>query len=125
MRKALIGTYASLLLLGTVILFNSCSKKHDAEPPLVITPTVHPIPYSVMVYYITPNDKTFNPNYYKAARSSIQNVQNWYKTQLGKTFVLNPVIIDTFTSSHNASWFSSFNGDSISGTGSLYAYYNT
>lgn len=125
MRKVLIGTYAFLLLPGAVILFNGCSKKNDAQAPLVINPTINPIPYSIMVYFITPKDKTFNPDYYRGARSAILDLQKWYKTQLGKTFVLNPVVIDTFTSSHNASWFSSFNGDSISGTGSLYAYYNT
>jgi len=115
----------TFLLLGTATLLNSC-KKHDKEEPLVINPTVSPIPYSVMVYLITPSDKTFNPDYYRAARTSILSVQNWYKAQLSnKTFTLNPVVVDTFTSVHNSSWFASFNGDSISGTGNTYSYYNT
>jgi len=111
--------------MGWFFLFSGCSKKNDSAP-LVINPTVNPIPYSVLVYLVTPTDKSFNSQYYIAARSSMLNLQNWYKTQLGnKTFVLNPVIVDTLTGLHNSSWFSSNNGDSVSGSGSLYAYYNT
>ena len=115
----------TFLLLGTAMLLNSCSKKKDKQDPLVITPTVNPIPYSVMAYFITPSDKTFNPDYYRAARSSMLNVQNWYKTQLGKTFTLNPVDIDTLTSSYSSSWFTTFNGDSVTGPGNTYGFNNT
>jgi len=126
MRNLRIGAGALISLTVVFLLFSSCSKKHDKEEPLVITPTVNPIPYSVLVYFITPSDKTFNADYYKATRTAILDLQGYYKTQLGnKTFVLNPVVVDTFTSQHNSSWFNTNNGDSISGSGSTYAYYNT
>jgi hypothetical protein len=124
MRNFKICAQALLCLTVIFLLFSSCSKKHDKEP-LVITPTVNPIPFSVLVYFITPSDKTFNADYYRAARTAILSLQGYYKTQLGtKTFVLNPVVVDTFTSQHNSTWFNSNNGDSISG-GGPFAYYNT
>ncbi len=106
-------------------LLNSCSKKH--EEPIVINPTVNPVPYSVLVYFITPTDKIFDPKYYKAAKLCILNLQDWYKTQMGnnKTFELNPVVIDTLSGLHNSSWYSDYHGDSISSSGPAYAFHNT
>lgn len=124
MRNLLMGIYLLVSVPVFMLLFNGCSKKNDPEP-LVITPTVNPIPYSLLVYLLTPNDKTFNPDYYRAARSSILDLQRWYKTQMGdKTFVLNPVIVDTITGSHNSTWYVSNNGDSISHN-SPSGFYNT
>ena len=40
-----------------------------------------------------------------------------------KTFVLNPVVVDTLTGLHESSWFTSDNGPEISGS-SAYAYHN-
>jgi len=115
--RACLFSFLPIFLLGT-----GC-KKHAAEP-LVITPTVNPIAHSVLVYLITPPDKSFNPEYYKAVKSCALNLQNWYKSQLGnKTFILNPVVVDTLTGLHNSAWFNTYNG-SFSGTDS-YAYYNT
>jgi len=125
MRNLLISAYTIVFAAGMFFLFNSCSKKHDNQEPLVIIPTTNPLPYSVLVYLITPTDKTFNPDYYRAAKACIQNLQTWYKAQLGKTFVLNPVVVDTLTGLHNSTWFEGNNGDSISGTGSIHSYYNT
>jgi hypothetical protein len=123
MRTLLRGIYVFVSFQVLIILF-SCSKKNDPES-LVITPTVNPIPYSVLVYLLTPNDKTFNPDYYRAAKSAILDIQRWYKTQMGdKTFVLNPVVVDTITGSHNSTWYVSNNGDSISHN-SPSAFYNT
>jgi len=122
MRKLLIGALVILLLPGAFML-SSCSKK-SGEAPLVITPTVTPVPYSVMVYLVTPTDKSFSPDFYRAARSCMQSLQSWYKTQLGKTFVLNPVIVDTITAMHNSTWFNTNNGDSISGA-DAFAWHNT
>jgi hypothetical protein len=126
MRSYLNSFYAIIFVTGTVLLLASCHKKNDSpEPPPVIIPTTNPIPYSVLVYLITPNDKTFNADYYRAAKACMQNLQTWYKTQLGKTFILNPVVVDTLTALHNTAWFEGNNGDSISGTGTIYSYYNT
>jgi len=106
-----------------VFLFNSCHK-HHAEP-LVINPTVNPIPYSVLVYLITPADQKFNPQYYTAVKICALNLQNWYKLQMGgKSFIMNPVVVDTLTGLHNSSWYNSNNGPSISGN-TIYAYHNT
>jgi hypothetical protein len=108
-----------------LILIGSCSKKDD---PLVITPTVNPIQYSVIAYMITPPDKKFNSHYYRGARDAMLDLQEWFKSQLnGKTFVLNTTIIDTITGIHNSDWFNSYHGDSISGTVSenVPSYYNT
>jgi hypothetical protein len=124
MRNLRICAEALLCLTFIFLLFSGC-KKHDKEEPLVITPTVNPIPLSVLVYLITPSDKTFNPDYYRAAKTAILSLQGYYKTQLGtKTFVLNPVVVDTFTAQHNSTWFNSNNGDSISHSGP-YGYFNT
>jgi hypothetical protein len=122
--QKIICAYAFLLLLGASTFFTSC-KKHDRQDPPVIIPTVNPAPYSVMIYLITPADMTFNPDYYRAAKSCIQNIQSWYKTQMGnnKTFLVNPVVVDTMTGVHNASWYTANNGDSISGS-SVHAYNN-
>jgi hypothetical protein len=121
MRNLLVLTYISILA-GMVFLFNSCSKP---DTKLVINPTVNPIPYSVLVYLITPTDKSFNPQYYTAVKSCALSLQNWYKLQMGnnKTFVLNPVVVDTLTGLHNSTWYNNNNG-SFSGNGA-YAYHNT
>ena len=89
--------------------------------------TIAPILNSVVVYLITPRDNKFNSDYYKALKNATTNIQSWYKTQMGnnKTFVLNPLIVDTLTGLHDSTWYNSNNG-SISGTDPrFYAFYNT
>lgn len=125
MRSFFTSVCAFVCLSVLIFSFSSCSKKNDEEP-LVINPTVNPINYSVLVYLITPSDKPFNPDYYRAAKATILDLQSWYKGQMGdKTFVVNPVVVDTLTSLHNSIWFDSNNGPAISGTGTGYAYHNT
>src|SRR6476646_5071581 len=117
---------AILFLIGSFVLFNSCSKGHGSESqPPVINPTVNPIPYSVLVYLVTPTDKKIDYNYYNAAKTTIQKLQEWYKTQMGnnKTFVLNPVVVDTLTGLHASGWYADNNGPAISGT-DFFAYNN-
>lgn len=123
MKKLSRGFYAFILLCTFVLIFSNC-KKNKNEEPLVITPTVNPVPYTVQVYLLTPNDQTFNPDYYRAARSTILDLQAWFKTQMGgKTFELNPVVVDTITGSHNSSWYTSNNGDVSNNTPS--GFFNT
>jgi len=112
MRNPSKATYLFLFLPVIVLLLSGCSKKNDEEP-LIITPTVNPAPYTVQVYLLTPNDQSFNPDYYRVARSTVLDLQSWYKDQMGngKTFVLNPVVVDTVTGLHNASWYTSNNGE--------------
>ena len=126
MRTLWTGACTFIFLIGMFFLVNSCSKKNDVESP-IINPTVHPIPFSVMVYLITPTDQSFNPQYYIGLKASVLRLQTWYKTQMGnnKTFVLNPVAVDTLSGLHNSGWYDSYHADSISGTSSIYAYYNT
>jgi hypothetical protein len=122
MRNLLLRPYI-FILIGMGSLLNSCSKHHSE--PLVINPTVNPIPYSVLIYLITPTDQKFNPQYYAAVKSCALSLQNWYKIQMdGKSFVMNPVVVDTLTGLHNSSWYNSNNGPSISGN-TVYAYHNT
>jgi len=118
MKNLLAGSCTLILLTGICFSFNSCSKKNDAPPPPVINPTVNPIPYSVLVYLLTPTDKKINYDYYNVAKSTLLKIQGWYKAQMGnnKTFVLNPVVVDTLTGSHPSDWYSSNNGPEISGT---------
>jgi hypothetical protein len=118
MKRLLKGTYPLILIIVALISFNSCKKKNEAEPPPVINPTVNPIPYSVLVYLLTPTDKQINYDYYRIAKTTLLKIQSWYKTQMGnnKTFVLNPVVVDTLTGSHPSDWYSSNNGPEISGT---------
>jgi len=123
MRRVPLCAYAFPVLAGVLFLFNSCSKKKDQES-LVITPTTNPIQYSVLVYLMTPNDQTFNPDYYRAVKSTILNIQDWYKTQMGgKTFLMNPVVVDTLTGFHPTAWYRTDNGPGISGN-SVQAYHN-
>jgi hypothetical protein len=126
MRKLQASVYAFIFLAGIAVLFNSCKKEHGAESASLpgINPTVNPIPYSTIVYLIKPTDKSWNAGYYNAAKTSILQIKDWYKQQLGKTFVLNPVIIDTLSGSHDAIWYDSYNGDSLGYTGDAHAYYN-
>jgi len=127
MRKLLASVYTSILVTGIVVLFNSCSKEHGSKTESLpgISPTVNPIPYSTIVYLIKPTDKTWNVDYYNAAKSSMLELKDWYKQQLGgKTFILNPVIIDTLSGLHDATWYDSNNGDSLGYTGDAHAYYN-
>jgi len=117
---------AILVLIGSFVLFNSCSKEHGSESQLpVIAPTVNPLPHSVLVYLVTPSDRKIDFNYYNAAKSTLQNLQSWYKTQManGKTFVLNPVVVDTLTGLHPSSWYGDDNGPDISGS-DFHAYHN-
>lgn len=126
MKKSVGILCAITFVAGCILLAEGCKKKNEQEP-LVIIPTVNPIPYSVVAYLITPTDKSFNPDYYRAVRSAIVDVQSWYKNQMGdnKTFTLNPVIIDTLTGLHPSSWFNSNNGDSLYNGTVAYAFYNT
>ena len=119
-------TLMVITLAGLVLIFNNCKKEHQ-DPPLVITPTVNPVSYSVMAYLITPKDKSFRADYYRAGKACIEELQKWYQSQMAnnKTFRTNPVVLDTLTGLHDATWFNNFNGDSISGTGRSYAYYNS
>ena len=124
MKRLLAGIYALIFLIGMFILFDSCHKKNEVEAQPVINPTVNPIPYSVLVYLVTPTDKQVDYNYYNAAKETMQELQGWYKTQMGnnKTFVLNPVVVDTLSGLHESSWYGSNNGPEISGDN--YPYYN-
>jgi len=124
MKPLLAGIPALIFLTGVFILFNSCHKKNEIEPPPVINPTVSPIPYSLLVYLVTPTDKTINYDYYNAAKTAVQKLQSWFKTQMGnnKTFVLNPVVVDTLTGLHESNWYNTNHGPAISGD--TYAYYN-
>jgi len=126
MRKLQASVFAVLFLTGIAVLFNSCKKEHGSESESLpgINPTVNPIPYSTIVYLIKPTDKSWNAGYYNAAKTSILQIKDWYKQQLGKTFVLNPVIIDTLSGAHDAIWYDSYNGDSLGYTGDAHAYYN-
>ena len=87
---------------------------------------INPLNNSVLLYLITPKDKMFNQQYYTAAKSCAINLQNWYKGQMGnKTFVLNPLVIDTLQGLHDASWYNNNNG-SVSGSDPrFYGFYNT
>jgi len=86
---------------------------------------VSPIINSVLVYLITPKDRSFNQKYYDALKASVIKTQTWYKQQLGKTFVLNPIIIDTLKGTQEYSWYNSNNGP-FSGTDPrFYGYQNT
>jgi hypothetical protein len=127
MRMTFKVFYTTFIFVATsTILFQSCKKKNEQEP-LVIIPTVTPLPYSVNAYFITPPDKTFNPDYYRAAKSALVDLQGWYKNQMGnnKTFKLNPVVLDTLTGLHNSSWFNSNNEDSLYYGTTAYGFYNT
>lgn len=124
MRNLVMCIYISLLT-AMVFLFASCSKHHSETLP-VITPTVNRIPYSVIAYLITPKDKTISASYYIAEKSCLLSLQNWYRSQMNnKTFTLNPVVVDTLTGLHNASWYNSDNGLSAAGDTSRNGYYNT
>jgi hypothetical protein len=124
MRSLFVFSIACLTIMA--LSFTSCKKKNEQEP-LVITPTVNPLPYSVIAILITPTDKNFNPDYYRAARAAMEDLQGWYKKQMGnnKTFTLNPVIVDTLTGLHNSSWFNQNNGDSLYNNSVAYGFYNT
>src|SRR4030095_4362486 len=124
----LLGRFYTIVifLTSSAVLFQSCKKKNEQEP-LVIIPTVNPIPYSVVGYLITPTDKTFNPDYYRAAKAALIDLQGWYKNQMGnnKTFKLNPVVLDTLTGLHSSDWFNKNNGDSLYNNTVAYGFYNT
>jgi len=123
MRTLLAGAYAFFFFAVTFVLLNSCSKKNETAQLPVISPTVNPIPYSTIVYLIKPTDKSWNVDYYNAAKSSILEIKDWYKTQLGKTFILNPVVVDTLSGLHTSGWYADNNGPDISGS-VVYAYNN-
>jgi hypothetical protein len=123
--KTLLAYSRSLSFLCALVVLSGSCKKHHTEEPLIIIPTVNPIQHSVMVYLLTPNDQTFNPQYYKGVKSCVLNLQNWYKSQIGsKTFVLNPAVVDTITGLHNSAWYNTNNGVAISGN-SGYGFHNT
>ncbi len=87
---------------------------------------VKPIAKSVVVYLITPKDKPFNAGYYNALSTTTVQLQAWYKLQMGgKTFVLNPLVLDTLTGLHNTEWYNGNNGDQSGTDPRFYGYYNT
>ncbi|HYV54959.1 MAG TPA: hypothetical protein VE933_10295 [Chitinophagaceae bacterium] len=123
MRTLLASAYAFVCFAGTFFLLTSCSKKNETEQLPVINPTVNPISYSTIVYLLKPTDKSWNPSYYNAAKSSMLQLKDWYKNQLGKTFILNPVVVDTLSGLHASDWYADNNGPEISGS-VVYAYNN-
>ncbi|MGJ7033616.1 PKD domain-containing protein [Niabella hirudinis] len=90
------------------------------------TVTVNPIMKSVVVYLITPRDKKFNQRYYDILKSTVLDLQAWYKLQLGnnKTFVTNPMILDTLTGLHDSVWYNS-PGPNSGDNPRFYGYQNT
>ena len=124
MRTLLASAYAFVCFAGTFFLLTSCSKKNETEQLPVINPTVNPIRYSTIVDLIKPTDRSWNATYYNAAKSAMLELKDWYKNQLGKTFILNPVIIDTLSGLHDAIWYDSNNGDSLGYAGDAHAYFN-
>lgn len=123
MRIVTASTCTSIFLAATIVLLTNCTKNSEGEEPLpVINPTTNPIPFSTLIYLIKPTDKSWNASYYNAAKSSILEIKDWYQGQLGKTFILNPVIIDTLSGSHDALWYDSNHGDSVAGD--AHAYFN-
>ena len=123
MRTLLASAYAFVCFAGTFFLLTSCSKKNETEQLPVINPTVNPIRYSTIVYLIKPTDRSWNATYYNAAKSAMLELKDWYKNQLGKTFILNPVVVDTLSGLHASSWYADNNGPEISGS-VVYAYNN-
>ncbi len=88
--------------------------------------TISPIDKSVVVYLITPKDKKFNPAYFEAVKTCMINLQTWYKVQMGnnKTFVLNPIIVDTLTGRQDSIWYNSYNGSFSGSDPRFYGYFN-
>ena len=68
--KLLLINARTIICLVIIASLLSCKKENEPEP-LVIPPTVNPIPYSVLVYLMTPADKAFNPDYYRSAKSTL------------------------------------------------------
>jgi PKD repeat protein len=92
------------------------------------TVAIYPIMNSVLVYLLTPRDKAFNQAYYNVLKSATLDLQNWYRTKMGnnKTFILNPLVLDTIRGSYDSAWYNSNNGAAISGTDPrFYGYQNT
>ncbi len=88
--------------------------------------TVTPILNSVVVYLITPRDKKMNQAYYDILKNEVLSLQAWYKAQMGnnKTFVTNPMILDTLTGLHDSVWYNSYNGTYSGNDPRYYGYYN-
>jgi PKD repeat protein len=91
------------------------------------TISILPIPKSLMVWLVTPQGETFNPRYYEAVKSAVLEMQQYYKDQLGtdKTFVLNPMMVDTIRGLHDRMWYSSYNGSVSGNDPRFYPYFNT
>ncbi len=89
--------------------------------------TINPILHSVLVYLVTPKDKTFNQRYYDALKASVLSLRQWYKNQMGnhKTFVINPLVVDTLTGGHDSVWYNGYNGPFSGEDPRFYGYYNT
>jgi len=87
---------------------------------------ISPILNSVVVYLVTPNNRAFNQAYYNVLKATVLDLQSWYKQQMGgKTFTLNPLVVDTIKGLHNYDWYNSYNG-TFSGTDPrFYGYQNT
>lgn len=108
----------------SVKLVSSNSAGKDSVTKQVV---INPILNSVLVYLITPKDNTFRQDYYTALKDCSLKLQDWYKTQMGnnKTFVLNPMIVDTLTGLHDSVWYNSYNGPYSGSDPRFYGYYNT
>jgi len=87
--------------------------------------TINPITNTLVVYLVTPKDNKYNQSYYDAVKNATLNLQSWYKVQMGngKTFALNPILIEAIQGLHDSVWYNSNNG-SISGTDPRYYAYN-
>ena len=59
--------------------------------------------YTVTPVYFYPNDVQPNEQYLAQIASAVASVQEWYRVQVGKTFVVDPVV--TVRGDHDAAWY--------------------
>lgn len=70
----------------------------------------------VRVIYLIPQDKTFNPDYALGIETAIRSLQEWYWEEMGqeKTFQLHSPIVESYTTSHDASYYGADAANSLS-----------
>ncbi|MEU7870514.1 RICIN domain-containing protein [Dactylosporangium sp. NPDC049140] len=74
-----------------------------SSPP--VTPSGTPAQKTVRVYWLRPSDVPYDQRYPDGIAAVMREAQRYYKQELGRTFTLNPTVVEVVTGDHVRSWY--------------------
>lgn len=73
--------------------------------PTATSVTTPPPEKTVRVFWLRPSDVPYDPRWPDGIANVMREAQRYYKQELGKTFTLNTVVVETVVGDHVRSWY--------------------